>query len=52
LNDHNVLVPVKRLGLPIDKHYCYKYGGREIIRGYYGVDKRNIEKEIIKFVSN
>ena len=52
LNDHNVLVPVKRLGLPIDKHYCYKYGGREIIRGYYGVNRRNIEKEIIKFVSN
>ena len=52
LNDNNIPIPVKRLGLPIDKHYCYKYGGREIIREYYGVNRRNIEKEIIKFVSN
>ena len=52
LNDNNVFVPLKRLGLPIDKNYCYKYGGRETIRGYYGVDKRSIEKEVINFVSN
>ncbi|MBM4053770.1 MAG: 1-deoxy-D-xylulose-5-phosphate synthase [Planctomycetes bacterium] len=52
LNDHNILIPVKRLGIPVEKHYCYKYGGREVIRGYYGIDKRSIEKEIINFVSN
>ena len=52
LNDNNIFIPLKRLGLPIDKHYCYKYGGRETIRGYYGVDKRSIEKEVINFVSN
>ncbi|MDR4508975.1 MAG: hypothetical protein MRJ65_12205 [Candidatus Brocadiaceae bacterium] len=52
LNDHNISIPVKRLGLAINKHYCYKYGGREVIRGYYGVDKRSIEKEIFHFVSS
>ncbi|OHB68245.1 MAG: hypothetical protein A2W17_05735 [Planctomycetes bacterium RBG_16_41_13] len=52
LNDHNIFIPVKRLGLPVEKHYCYKYGGREVIREYYGIDKRSIEKEIINFISN
>lgn len=50
LNDNNLLIPVKRIGLPVDKGYCYKYGGREVIRGYYGVDKQSIERKVMEFL--
>lgn len=50
LNDNNLLIPVKRIGLPVDKGYCYKYGGREVIRGYYGVDKESIERKVMEFL--
>jgi transketolase len=42
LTDHGVRLPVKRLGLAHDKGYCYEYGGRELIRGYYGMDETSI----------
>ncbi|MEW6482920.1 MAG: transketolase C-terminal domain-containing protein [bacterium] len=51
LNDNDLLIPVKRIGLPIDRGYCYKYGGREIIRSYYGVDKESMERQIIEFLA-
>lgn len=51
LMDNDVATPVKRIGLPIDKGYCYKYGGQEIIRSYYGIDKENTEKKIISFLN-
>jgi transketolase len=38
LADNGMLIPIKRLGLPHEKSYCYEYGGREAIRGYYGMD--------------
>jgi len=38
LADNEILIPIKRLGLPHDKSYCYEYGGREALRGYYGMD--------------
>lgn len=52
LNDYNMLIPVKRIGLTTDKgyKYCYKYGGREIIRKYYGIDDTSIEKKIMEFL--
>lgn len=50
LNDHKRLIPVKRLGLPIDRGYCYKYGGREVIRGYYGIDKESLLRTICEYV--
>lgn len=50
LNDNNLLIPVKRIGLPVNKGYCYKYGGREIIRNYYGVDKEAIKRKILDFI--
>lgn len=50
LNDNNLLIPVKRIGLPVDKGYCYKYGGREVIRGYYGIDKESIERKVMEFL--
>lgn len=50
LSDNGILIPVKRIGLPIDKGYCYKYGGLEIIRAYYEIDKDNVEKKIKEFL--
>lgn len=50
LNDHNMPIPVKRVGLSTDKGYCYKYGGRSIIREYYEIDNQNIEKQIVQFL--
>lgn len=50
LIDNNILIPVKRIGLPIDKGYCYKYGGREAIRGYYGIDRGGIQRQIADFL--
>lgn len=50
LNDNNFLIPVKRIGLPIDRGYCYKYGGRETIRSYYGLDRESIERQITTFL--
>lgn len=51
LIDNNRLIPVKRIGLHIDKGYCYKYGGREVIRDYYGVGINGIESQITEFLS-
>lgn len=50
LNDHKMMLPVKRLGLPIDRGYCYRYGGREVIRGYYGIDKESLLRTICEYV--
>ena len=48
LNDNNVGMSVKRLGLDINTAYkhCYKYGGREVIRACHGMDKDALEKTI------
>ncbi|MBI5741894.1 MAG: 1-deoxy-D-xylulose-5-phosphate synthase [Nitrospirae bacterium] len=51
LNDYNIPLRVRRLGLSTDKLYCYKYGGREVIRGYYGVDKGSLAKDIAEYLS-
>jgi transketolase len=51
LNDHEINIPFKRLGLPMDRGYCYEYGGRETIREYYGLDKRSLTKKIKEHVS-
>jgi len=50
LNDNNLLIQVKRIGLSAEKGYCYKYGGRELIRGYYGIDEQSIERRAIEFL--
>lgn len=49
LADNGVLLPVKRLGLPHRQKYCYEYGGRDIIRGYYGIDDGSILQAIRGF---
>jgi transketolase len=37
LSDQGGGPPVSRFGLPAEKGYCYQYGGREALRGWYGV---------------
>lgn len=50
LADNGIVLPIKRLGLDPKLGYCYKYGGRDIIREYYGIDKNGIEKSITEFI--
>lgn len=49
LVDNDMLKPIKRIGLSHDKGYCYKYGGQQVIREYYGIGNMNIEKSIKGF---
>lgn len=49
LADHGVQLPVKRLGLPLAKQYCYEYGGRDIIREYYNLGDQDIFDTIRNF---
>ncbi len=50
LQDHGVVIPVLRIGLDPHKGYCYKYGGREIIRKYYGIDAASVTKKVLTFL--
>lgn len=50
LIDNELLIPVKRIGIHHNDGYCYKYGGRDEIRTYYGIDMDSIEKTIGTFV--
>jgi len=54
LNDNKFLIPVKRLGLDINSayKYCYKYGGREIIRRFHKLDRKNLTKTIKEYFKN
>ena len=47
LVDRGHLIPVKRIGMSAKNGYCYKYGGREEIRAYYGMDREGIVKQVI-----
>ncbi len=50
LIDNNINIPVKRIGLVHDIGYSYIYGGREIIRQHYGIDKKSIIQKIKEFL--
>jgi len=50
LNNSGVNIPVHRMGITMDKGYCYQYGGREAIRRYYGIDKASLLKKITGLV--
>jgi len=52
LSDRGVTLPLKRIGLPLGKGYCYQYGGREVIRSYYGISEPQIERTIGAFIEN
>ncbi|MBF0556668.1 MAG: 1-deoxy-D-xylulose-5-phosphate synthase [Nitrospirae bacterium] len=48
--DNGLPVKLRRLGISHDKGFCYKYGGREIIRAYYALDKESIQRKIEEFL--
>lgn len=48
LNDHELRIPVKRIGIPIEKGFCYEYGGRDEILKYYGITEESILADITK----
>jgi transketolase len=47
LADNNKSIQLKRIGLDLEKGYCYKYGGRQNIQRLSGVDKETILKTIM-----
>jgi transketolase len=52
LQDIGRLVPVKRIGLPVDRGYCYVYGGRERLRQYYGVGFDQSVETVSQFIGS
>ncbi len=50
LQDNGVMIPVKRIGIAMDKGYCYAYGGRDIIRKHYGIDENSVVEKITEFL--
>jgi transketolase len=44
MNDNGIAPPLKRLGMDTSRGYagCYNYGGREAIRGEFGIDYETI----------
>ncbi len=46
LIDNNISIPLYRMGLSHNEGYCYKYGGRDEIWRYYGMDEESIELRI------
>ena len=47
LSDHQLLKPVKQIGMDLKTGYCYKYGGRDNIQLLYNLDKESIVKTIM-----
>ena len=46
LQDSGLLIPVKRFGLGHQDGYCYVYGGRDVIRGYYGFAESQLLEKV------
>lgn len=51
LQDLELAIPVKRLGLDPAKGYCYQYGGREVLRSYYGIGYNQLKDRIATLVA-
>jgi transketolase len=47
--DAGVAVPLKRLGLPTEKGYCYTYGGRDALHRHYGIGSEQILSALESF---
>lgn len=50
LCDNAVFIPHMRIGISLNQGYCYKYGGREIIRKHYSIDEYSVSREIKNFI--
>ncbi len=42
LSDNEVMLPVKRLGIPLEDGYTYQYGGREQLQQQYGLGEEQL----------
>ncbi|EME71559.1 1-deoxy-D-xylulose-5-phosphate synthase [Paramagnetospirillum caucaseum] len=49
LADAGSTLPLKRLGLPVEKGYCYTYGGRDALHNWYGIGAEQIIDSLIGF---
>ena len=54
LCDKGRYVPIKRMGLSMEQGYkpSYQYGGREVTRRHYGIDKETISRIAREFLNN
>ena len=52
LVDNGITIPLRRIGMEMSDGYkfCYKYGGRDIIRKHYGIDAVSVEEKIMNFL--
>ncbi|KWT92778.1 transketolase family protein [Candidatus Magnetominusculus xianensis] len=50
--DNGLPIKLRRLGITHAKGFCYKYGGRETIREYYGLDRESLDREIERFLTD
>jgi transketolase len=52
LSDNEITIPLQRIGIKMSDGYkfCYKYGGRDIIRKHCGIDAKSVEEKIINFI--
>ncbi|MEW5895576.1 MAG: transketolase C-terminal domain-containing protein [Candidatus Omnitrophota bacterium] len=51
LQDQEVNIPVKRIGITHQKQYCYDYGGRDAIRKYYDIDPDSVFLKIKEYLA-
>lgn len=49
LADAGAALPLKRIGLPIEKGYCYSYGGRDALHNWYGIGEQQILDSLTGF---
>ena len=49
LADHQILKPVRRIGMNFSTGYCYKYGGRDNIQSLYGLDREHLVEIVSAF---
>ena len=50
LNDNKADIKLKRIGISLEKGYCYKYGGVDVIRKYYEIDGDSVYKQVKDFI--
>jgi transketolase len=52
LCDSGRQLPIKRFGLDHSHGYCYTYGGRNLLRNYYGISNETVAKEIAAYFAS
>lgn len=49
LADSGLGLPLRRIGLPVEKGYCYTYGGRDALHAWYGIGAEQIRNSLTGF---